>query len=243
MKLRAFAAAWTVFTMLAAPALLAADEVPPPQPAQPAPGVPPVPPPAAEVETPPAPAPAAPAVEPAPEPPPAEEQAVAEEPAPEPVEEPAGEPEKRKERRPKARAAASTTVTITDFEFAPASVTVNVGDTVTWVNNGPTVHTATGDGFDTGNLSKGQSGSHTFTSAGTFSYICTPHPFMKASVTVTGGSSGGENGSDAGQSDPVATADDGPTLPNSGSDAWALTLIGTGLLSLGLAVRRRTEAG
>ena len=40
MKLRAFAAAWTAFTMLAAPALLLADEVPPPeQPARPAPAV------------------------------------------------------------------------------------------------------------------------------------------------------------------------------------------------------------
>ena len=127
---------------------------------------------------------------------------------------------------------------ITDFEFSPTSVTVNVGDTVTWVNAGPTVHTATGSGFDTGNLSKGQSGSHTFASAGTFSYICTPHPFMKASVSVVASSSGSD--ASAGADQAAADGDDGPSLADTGTDSWLLALIGTGLLSLGVAVRRRT---
>ena len=63
-----------------------------------------------------------------------------------------------------ASAAASTTVTIKDFEFTPAQITVNVGDTVTWNNDGPTAHSATAsDGsFDTGIFGKGQSRSHTF---------------------------------------------------------------------------------
>ena len=75
---------------------------------------------------------------------------------------------------PKANAAASANVTIKDFEYVSPSVTVNEGDTVTWTNQGPTGHSATGDGFDTGIMDAGQSGSHTFDSAGTFSYICTP---------------------------------------------------------------------
>ena len=38
--------------------------------------------------------------------------------------------------------------------------------------------------FDTGIMDEGGSGSHTFTEAGTFGYICTPHPNMKGTVTV-----------------------------------------------------------
>jgi len=39
-----------------------------------------------------------------------------------------------------------------------------------------------------------------------------------------------------------AAADDGPTLADTGGDAWLLALIGTGLLSLGVAVRRRARS-
>jgi hypothetical protein len=43
---------------------------------------------------------------------------------------------------------------------------------------------ATGSGFDTGTLQKGQSGSHTFSQAGSFPYVCTIHPFMHGTITV-----------------------------------------------------------
>ena len=243
MKLRAFAAAWTVFTALAAPALLSAAEEPAPVPpaVDPAAQSPPLP----EVEPAPAPAPVEPAQssEPAPAPP-AAEQPVTEQPAADPEPAEAETPEKKAKPKPVARAAASASVTISDFEFAPSSVTINVGDTVTWTNQGPTVHTATGSGFDTGNLSKGESGSHTFSSAGTFDYICTPHPFMKGTVTVAAASSGEGSGDDAGSdgAGESASGDDGPSLPDTGADAWALALIGTGLLSLGAAVRRRSHS-
>ena len=79
-----------------------------------------------------------------------------------------------------------TSVTIKDFEFTPATVTIKVGGTVTWTNNGPTTHSVTADdgSFDSGNLSQGKTFSHTFQTAGTFSYHCSPHPFMKANVVV-----------------------------------------------------------
>ena len=82
-------------------------------------------------------------------------------------------------------------MTISDFQFSPASVTVNVGGTVTWTNNGPSTHTVTADdgSFDSGNLNAGKTFSHTFQTAGTFSYHCTIHPFMKAEVVVQSGSS------------------------------------------------------
>jgi plastocyanin len=76
--------------------------------------------------------------------------------------------------------------TIKDFEFGPATVTVAVGGTVTWTNNGPSTHTVTADDgtFDSGNLSTGKTFSQTFDTAGTFPYHCSIHPFMKATVIV-----------------------------------------------------------
>jgi len=85
-------------------------------------------------------------------------------------------------------------VTIADFDFAPGSITVRVGDTVTWTNAGPSAHTATAqDGsFNTGVLQKGASASHTFTRAGTFAYTCQIHPFMHGTVVVLGASGTGQ---------------------------------------------------
>ena len=157
-----------------------------------------------------------------------------------------------------ARAAAPGSVTIKDFSFAPASVTVNVGDSVTWTNNGPTAHSATArDGsFDTGVFPRGESRSHTFQQAGSFAYICTPHPFMRCTVTVRAASSGG--GASSGGSSACAgsgsgtaetsgdgaasDADSGPALPNSGGDAGALALLGLLLLALGVSTRRRAAS-
>ena len=85
-------------------------------------------------------------------------------------------------------------VSIVDFAFNPPTVTVPVGATVTWVNNGQAPHTTTsgtpgaanaGAIWDSGTLQSGQSFSFTFTSAGTFPYFCRIHPQqMQASVTV-----------------------------------------------------------
>ncbi len=68
-------------------------------------------------------------------------------------------------------------VSVLDYKFDPATVTVNAGDTVVWTNNGAVAHTVTAsDGsWDSGNLSPGQSFSHTFNSAGTVAYYCAFH--------------------------------------------------------------------
>ena len=166
--------------------------------------------------------------------------------------------DERDERKPAARAAASGSVTIVDFSFSPGTITINQGDTVTWVNDGPTPHSATAsDGsFDTGVFPAGQSRSHTFAQAGTFAYICTPHPNMRGTVVVqasqtggdtpdssddTGAGTGGTTGGTAGAE--AAQADGGPALPNSGADAGALLLLGGLMLLLGVAVHRRSAAG
>lgn len=79
-------------------------------------------------------------------------------------------------------------VTIRDFEFSPANVAVRPGATVVWVNEGAVAHTATTAGaFDTGLIQPRARASHTFAQAGSFDYLCTPHPFMKGRIVVGGG--------------------------------------------------------
>ena len=84
------------------------------------------------------------------------------------------------------RAAATKTMTIKDFEFGPKTLTVTVGDTVTWRNEGPSAHTATAlsGAFDSGNLDPGKDFSFTFTKAGTFNFACKYHDSMAGTITV-----------------------------------------------------------
>jgi LPXTG-motif cell wall-anchored protein len=238
-------ALYAVVAALAIAAPLSASEEPQPAPAaaptapatEPAPA--PAPAPASEPAAP-APAEAAPAEPAAPAPAPAEAAPAA--PAPEAQllvdEDPAAD----KKPKPIAIAAASTGVTISDFQFAPGTVTVNVGDTVTWTNNGPTPHSATSSSgvFDTGIMDAGQSGSHTFTEAGTFAYICTPHPNMHGTVVVQAAAADDGTGDDTGTTPTDSQVDDGPALPSTGMDVGGLLVLGLATLALGAYLRRRT---
>ena len=78
-------------------------------------------------------------------------------------------------------------VAIRGFAFQPNTITIPVGTTVRWTNEDSAIHTATSDDgiWDSGNLSRGQSFSFTFTKPGTFGYHCTPHGFT-GKVVVTG---------------------------------------------------------
>jgi len=88
---------------------------------------------------------------------------------------------------------AAKTVAIKGYAFSPSTLTINVGDTVTWTNEDTAPHTVTVTNgpvkFDSGNLAKGQSFSYTFTVAGTYGYYCAVHPDMVGQVVVTGTSS------------------------------------------------------
>jgi plastocyanin len=76
-------------------------------------------------------------------------------------------------------------VEIADFAFGPAEVTIAAGGTVTWTNTDNQPHTATSSGtFDTGSIAAGDSATVTFDEPGTFTYVCSFHPFMTATVTV-----------------------------------------------------------
>jgi LPXTG-motif cell wall-anchored protein len=159
-----------------------------------------------------------------------------------------GKTKHRRHKSTRLKAAGDPGVTIKDFSYGPSSVTVHVGDTVSWSNAGPSAHTATANNgsFDTGTLNKGQSGSHTFSTAGTFAYHCTLHPFMHGTIVVVAaaGSSTGSSSSKAAPATKPGTTTTTPTqtksaLPNTGVDVGSLLLSGVLMLGAGLLLRRR----
>jgi plastocyanin len=97
--------------------------------------------------------------------------------------------------------AADGSVSIEGFAFSPSTVTVKVGDSVTWTNNDSAPHTATADdgSFDTEQFGNGESSTLTFSTAGSFAYHCTIHPQMHGTVVVEA----------AATAAPTATADSG----------------------------------
>jgi LPXTG-motif cell wall-anchored protein len=153
-------------------------------------------------------------------------------------------------------------VGIADFSFSPASITVGVGETVTWSNNGPSDHTVTADdgSFDSGTMGDGDGFSHTFSEAGTFAYVCAIHAEMKGSVVVSSGGSGptsegntngNATGTDPGTTGPTSesAAGESPSaagttdsLPSTGQNELPLALVAAGLFVSGLFLRRRSPA-
>ncbi len=105
---------------------------------------------------------------------------------------------------PTSPSGAAADVTIQDFVFSPATVTIKAGTTVRWTNNGPSGHTTTSDngvwgsgtlappgggggggGYSRGSLSSvrlstasaaGGTFQFTFMQAGTYPYHCAIHP-------------------------------------------------------------------
>jgi plastocyanin len=84
-------------------------------------------------------------------------------------------------------AAGGKTVTIDmkDIQFNPSSATVKVGQTVKWVNDDSAPHNVTGGPLHSKTF--GQGGTFEFTpkKAEKISYVCTIHPNMTATLTVT----------------------------------------------------------
>ena len=183
---------------------------------------------------------------PAPAPPPPPKPAPAP-PAATPAAPPAPAPAPKPAVKPRAIAAGAGSVQMRDFSFSPATITVDVGDSVTWVNAGEEPHNAVGDAFETSLLDAGESGSKSFSTAGTFAYICTVHPQMKGTVKVVGVAQTGGGSGDAETPSGTAGTDDsgtqgeatGPQLAASGLDAWLLALAGVAMLAAGMAIRDR----
>jgi plastocyanin len=76
-------------------------------------------------------------------------------------------------------------VTIDNFTFTPAELTVKVGDTVTWTNHDDIPHTVVSAGkFRSKALDSDGSFSFTFTASGDYKYFCSLHPHMTGVVKV-----------------------------------------------------------
>jgi len=82
--------------------------------------------------------------------------------------------------------AASARISIANFAFAPATLAVGAGETVTWTNDDGAPHgLAYKDGAQGVNpLLPGASFSRTFDKPGTYDYICSVHPYMSGRVVV-----------------------------------------------------------
>ena len=85
-----------------------------------------------------------------------------------------------------AALAKDVTVTISNFAFGPAEVTISVGDTVTFVNGDDTIHSVVADdgSFHSDGLDTNDKFTMTFTKAGKTAYHCGLHPFMKGDIVV-----------------------------------------------------------
>jgi plastocyanin len=78
-------------------------------------------------------------------------------------------------------------VTIVDYTYEPARISVPAGTTVQFTNRDSTPHTATSKqsgAFETGSIDTGKSGTVTLAEPGTYAYYCAFHPFMKGTIEV-----------------------------------------------------------
>ena len=128
--------------------------------------------------------------------------------------------------------AADVSVEIGDNFFNPDSITVNVGDTVTWNHRGQRPHDVTADdgAFSSPRrLMNGQTFTFTATTPGTYGYVCTIHPGMAGTLVVQA----------AGQTPGAPPRTGGGGLAGGTATSWSLVL-GLGLL---LAVGTATAIG
>ena len=160
----------------------------------------------------------------------------------------------------RAHMAGDPPVSIVDYSFSPGTTTVHVGDTITWTNSGKQPHSATANdhSFDTGILRSGQSAAHTFSAAGTFTYICTVHPYMHGTVVVlaatttttttpttpTTPTTTPSTTTTPSSTTPTSTTTPTGQLPLTGADELAAFAVGLLLLvaGIGLRARMRTRA-
>ncbi len=136
---------------------------------------------------------------------------------------------------PAAPVAAAQNVSIKDNAFDPKTITVNVGDTVTWTIAGQNEHTVTADNasFNSDDLKAGEKTSFTFTftKAGTFAYYCKYH-----------GGLGGQGMSGTVVVQAAGAASAPAQLPRTGgteSPLLLIVLIAFALLSTGLLLTMR----
>jgi amicyanin len=75
-------------------------------------------------------------------------------------------------------------VFIESYSYSPTGVTIKAGDYVLWINRDNVDHNVAWSGFTGPLIKKGEQYQHKFEKAGTYSYFCTPHPYMTGTVFV-----------------------------------------------------------
>jgi plastocyanin len=128
-------------------------------------------------------------------------------------------------------------VSIVDRAFSPSSIRVAAGGTITFTNSDDRPHTVTAnDGsFDSGIMNAGARYARRFATAGTYRYFCAVHPEMTGTVTVPtatgsvpaakpaarGGSAGGSTGAGSGGSGIAAP----PPIPSASAASIRVNVI------------------
>ena len=87
---------------------------------------------------------------------------------------------------PALAAGKKVSVAIENLKYRPETVTIDVGDTVTWTNNDDREHSVKAEdgSFDSGALRTGKSYSKTFDKPGQYAYGSDPSPRTKGVVVV-----------------------------------------------------------
>lgn len=91
--------------------------------------------------------------------------------------------------RDAAAAEAPGAVVIDNYQFAPATLTISVGSSITWTNQDSDIHSVAADDgdpvmFKSAGMDTDDKFSFTFTKAGTYLYHCTLHPHMTGKIVV-----------------------------------------------------------
>jgi len=85
-----------------------------------------------------------------------------------------------------ANAGGSPSVVMKNFDFSPMTLTIKAGTSVTWKNLDAEPHTVMSlDGlFRSGALDQNDSFTYKFAKPGTYKYLCSIHPRMRAAIIV-----------------------------------------------------------
>jgi len=123
------------------------------------------------------------------------------------------------------------TVALADFAFTPAHVTVAAGVTLTFRNDGAALHTATADdgAIDSGYLEPGASFRTTLSEPGTVRFVCSLHPQMAMTVSVT---AGGATAPSASPKAPPPTSTPDPSEDPSATPGPTILEAGVGIVGV-----------
>jgi plastocyanin len=79
----------------------------------------------------------------------------------------------------------TVTIDMKNIQFNPKTVTAKVGETIKWVNQDSVPHNVTGGPLHSPTFGNGGTFTYKATKAGKISYVCTIHPGMTATLTIT----------------------------------------------------------